>query len=263
MKKSGMREESKKAGVLARKLFPSLGATLIFLFSTGKIVFADEVKDKVFAERAEAAFDRTQTEFQSNTNSPTAAWQFARACFDWADWATNKSQRAEIAKKGIDASRQSLLLTNSAAGHYYLALNDCQLARAEMLRGLKLVREIQDEFQAAADLDAHINFAGPARCLGQLYRDAPGWPISVGNHQKAFNSLETAVAIAPDYPANILALAESDMKWNARARAKKELDVLDALWPKAQKSLAGEEWESSWDDWSKRRDALRKLLNQQ
>lgn len=263
MKKNGMREENKTAGVFARSLFSSLGATLIFLFSTGESVFADEVKDKVFAERAETAFERAQTEFQSNTNNPTAAWHFAHACFDWADWATNKSQRAEIAKKGIAACQQSLLITNTAAAHYYLALNNGQLARAETIGGLKLVGEIQSEFQAARDLDASFNFAGPARGLGQLYRDAPGWPVSIGNHQKALETLETAVALAPDFPANVLVLAESDLEWNNRAKAKKELDTLDALWPKAQKSLAGEEWESNWDDWSKRRDTLRKLLNQQ
>ena len=33
-------------------------------------------------------------------DNPETAWEFARACYDWADWATNKAQRAAIAKKG-------------------------------------------------------------------------------------------------------------------------------------------------------------------
>ena len=51
----------------------------------------------VFAARAEAEFQRAQIQFQSDTNDPAAAWQFARACFDFADFATNDTERATIA----------------------------------------------------------------------------------------------------------------------------------------------------------------------
>ncbi|HEV2330014.1 MAG TPA: hypothetical protein VGY56_14630 [Verrucomicrobiae bacterium] len=218
--------------------------------------------DAMFAHRAELAFNQGQAKYRSQMDDPVAAWQFARACYDWADWATNKSQRAAIAREGIAACHQSLLFTNSAAAHYYMAMNMGQLARSETLGALKLVRQMENEFLIAASLDSGADFAGSERGLGLLYRDAPGWPMSIGNRARARNYLENAVKLASNYPENVLNLAESQLKWGEKADAKKELAALDALWPAAQKTLAGPAWESSWIDWAKRRDVLREKLRQ-
>jgi hypothetical protein len=236
--------------------------SFLALLASGPL-FADEAREKMFAQSAQAAFDQAQIQFQTHTNDPVAAWEFARTCYDWADWATNKSQRAEIAHDGIAACHHSLALTNSVAAHYYLAMNLGQLAQSETLGALKVVRGMEREFSSAADLDAHFDFAGPERNLGLLYRDAPGWPMSIGNRQKAREFLESAVAIAPAYPENILNLGESYLKWGELPYAKKELDALDALWPRAQQNLKGREWEQSWDDWSIRRAAFQRTLKHQ
>ncbi len=225
-------------------------------------VSADNDQDGAFAQRAEAAFNQSEALYRAQMDNPVAAWEYARACYDWADWATNKAQRAGIAKKGIAACQQSLLFTNSAAGHYYMAMNKGQLARSETLGALKLVHEMEHEFLAAAGLDPGADFAGPERGLGLLYRDAPGWPMSIGNRSRARQFLESAVTIEPNYPENILNLAESYLKWGDKAGARKELDALDTLWPAAQKSLNGPHWEWSWSDWSSRRDVLRQSVDQ-
>jgi hypothetical protein len=153
-------------------------------------------------------------------------------------------------------------LTNSAPAHYYLALNLGQLAQAERLGALKLVHEMQHEFKMAANLDVHFDFAGPERGLGLLYREAPAWPVSIGNRQKARQFLEAAAALAPDDPENILNLGEAYLKWDDHTLAQRELFALDALWPQAQTNLTGQVWEASWQDWSKRRDAMREKLEQ-
>ena len=149
----------------------------------------------IFAARAEAEYHRAQTQFQSNTNDPAAAWQFARACFDFADFATNNTERAALASQGIAACRQSLAReSNSAPGHYYLAMNSASWRDTKRnLARLKMVREMEREFKTAAELDEHFDYAGPARCLGLLYRDAPGWPVSIGSRRKAREWLEQAV----------------------------------------------------------------------
>jgi hypothetical protein len=231
------------------------------LVAAANVLLADDARDKFFAARAQAAYESAQNQYQSRTNDAVLAWQFARTCFDWADWATNKLQRAAIAQEGMAASQQSLLVTDSAAGHYYLALNMGQLAQAETLGALKLVREMSHEFETAGELDPHFDFAGADRGLGLLYRDAPGWPVSIGSRRKAHEYLENAVTLAPGDPENVLNLAESYLKWGDTINAKNELHVLDGLWPKAQQDFTGQAWERSWDDWSKRRDELRKELN--
>ena len=241
---------------------PAIALAIACFLTTAAKLPADSAQDATFAHRAEAAFNETETQYRSRMDNPVTAWEYARACYDWADWATNKTQRATIAKKGIAACQQSLLLTNSAAAHYYLAMNKGQLARSETLGALKLVHDMEHEFQAAAGLEPDIDFAGPARGLGLLYRDAPGWPVSIGNRPKARNFLENAVTLAPDYPENILNLAESYLKWGDNAGAKKELKRLDDLWSAAQKSLTGQHWELSWADWTNRREVLRDKIDQ-
>ncbi len=237
----------------------------IFLSAAVGIVFADESRNPVFAGRAETEFHRAQTQFQSNTNEPAAAWQFARACYDFVDFATNNTERAARAELGIAACRQLLAREpKSAPGHYYLGMNFGQLAdaKAPSIAAYKLVHEVEREFKSAAELDEHFDFAGPARNLGELYFQAPGWPLSIGSRHKARDWLERAVKLAPDYPENHLNLIEARLKWNDRNGAQRELKALDTLWPDAQKKIAGEAWERSWNDWSARRDAARKKLDE-
>ena len=236
----------------------------LFLLAIGGMLYAGEPRNTIFAGRAGAEYHRAQAQFQSNTNDHAAAWQFARACYDFNDFVTNNAGRATLANQGIAACRQSLAReSNSAPGHYYLAIELGQLADTKRnLAAYKLVREMEREFKMADDLDEHFDYAGPARCLGLLYRAAPGWPVSIGSRHKAREWLEQAVKLAPDYPENRLNLVESYWQWKDREAAGNELKTLDALWPSAQTNFAGEAWERSWNDWSTRREIARKSLKE-
>jgi hypothetical protein len=233
----------------------------ISVFAAG-ILLAGEEQTKISTAFAEAEFHRAQITFQSDANNPTNAWQFARATFDFANFATNDTQRAALANLGIAACRPLVAREPKlAAGHYYLAMNLGQLARTEYLGALALVKEMEPEFQTAGELDALLDHAGPERNLGLLYRDAPGWPVSIGNPSKAQPLLKQAVKLAPDFPENYLHLIESYLKWNKPDDAKIELRALDAIWPAARTNLIGDKWAQSWDNWSTRRDAARKQLD--
>jgi hypothetical protein len=238
---------------------------ILFFFACAAAAFAQSTTNPVFAARAEKAFHLAQIQLVSATNDDSAARQFARTSFDFADFATNETQRAAIARQGIAACRKLLArVTNSAPGHYYLAMNEGQLAKAlaPSLAAYRLVKQMEREFKAAADLDKSLDYAGPERCLGLLYRDAPGWPFSIGSRRKAREWLEQAAKQAPDYPENHLNLAESYLQWHESDNANSELTKLDALWPVAQTNLTGAAWEQSWDDWSTRRAAARKKLEE-
>jgi len=215
---------------------------------------------QLYAARAEKEFLRTQAQFQSATNNTTNAWHFARACFDFSELATNKTQRADLARLGIAACHQVLVREpKSAPAHYYLAMNYGELADAEApsLAAYKLVHEIEREFKTAAELDEHFDFAGPVRNLGLLYLQAPGWPLSVGSKRKAREWLERAASLAPDYPESLLNLAEAQLQWQQAGEAEKTLQKLDACWPVALMKLTGAAWEPSWDDWHRRRLAAK------
>ena len=102
-----------------------------------------------------------------------------------------------------------------------------------------------------AGLDEKYDFAGADRNLGLLYRDAPNLG-SIGSRSRAHKHLERCVELAPDYPENRLDMIESLLKWSDRVGAKRELNALEELWPKARNTLTGEKWASSWADWKRR-----------
>ncbi len=250
---------------MARRVVPGRWAAALFLLAAVGIAFADEPPDPVFIARAAAEFDRTRAQYQSNTNDSTAALQLVRACFNFADLVTNETQRATLANQGIAVCHQWLAREpDSAPAHYYLAMNFGQLAKAEApsLAAYRLVREIEREFRKAAELDGRFDYAGPDRGLGLLYRDAPGWPLSIGSRHKAREWLDEAEKLAPGYPENHLNLAEAFLRWHDHAGADRELKALDALWPVARTNLVGPAWECSWADWSARREVVRKGLGE-
>ncbi len=214
-----------------------------------------------FMARAQRLFLEARAGHESKPADTTLAWQFAKACFDRGEFATNDSERASLAVQGIAACRQVLERdTNSAPSHYYLAMNLGQLARTKSLGALRIVGEMEREFEAGRRLDERLDYAGPDRNLGLLYLEAPGWPASIGSRSKARQHLHRAVELAPDYPENRLNLLEADLKWGDQTEARQQLKALDELLPKARANLTGDAWTSSWSDWDARLAAARKKL---
>ena len=205
------------------------------------------------AAKAERAFFEAQARYNKNSSDAEAAWQFGVACFDWAEFANSNSSRAEIAQQGIAACRHAIQLApKTAAAHYYLAINLGQLAQTKKVGALRLVAEMEPEFQAAIALDPTLDSAGPHRSLGLLYLEAPGWPASIGNRSKARVHLRKAVELSPDYPDNWLSLLEAYLKWNEKSAVQSQLSSTEEVLERARKNLVGEKWELSWQDWDRR-----------
>ena len=101
-------------------------------------------------------------------------------------------------------------------------MNLGQLARTKGLGALKLVDQMEREFSRARELDEQLDYAGPDRNLGLLYRDAPAIG-SVGSRTRAREHLKRAVELAPQYPENRLNLIEAYLKWGERTGAYREL----------------------------------------
>ncbi len=222
-------------------------------------VSAAPATNPVFTARAKAAFAQAEKKFLADTNSSAAAGDLARTSFDLADLAINETQRAVFARRGIGVCRPWLAREpKSAPAHYYLAMNLGELAQAEApsLAAYRLVHEVEREFKTAAELDVNLDYAGPARNLGELYFQAPGWPFSIGSKWKAREWLARAAALAPEYPENLLNLAEAQLQWSEPKSFAATIKNLDARWPAARTNFAGAAWERSWLDWNARRAAL-------
>ena len=110
-------------------------------------------------------------------------------------------------------------------------------------------------------LDENFDYAGADRNLGVLYRDAPGWPLSIGSRAKARQHLLRAVSLHPEYPENHLNLIEAYLQWNNHSDGVLAAKALEGILPEARKKFTGPAWESSWDDWNPRWKAIQTKLN--
>ena len=206
---------------------------------------------------ANLVYSESLERYRNNSTNSAVVLRFAVACFEFAEFATNNTQRASLANEGIDASRSLLRQeTNSAPGHYYLAMNLGQLARTKTLGALRLVDEMEREFKLASELDAGLDYAGPDRNLGELYYQAPGWPASIGSNSKARKHLERSVEIAPDYPANRLNLLEAYLDWHDKKGIAREWEALKTLMPAARTNFTGIQWTAHWKSWDVQWEAL-------
>lgn len=212
------------------------------------------------AARAESEFEARREAYETRGTNFDACWQFARACFDWAEFSTNDFQRAKVAEIGIKASRDAIARNaGGVEGHYYLGMNLGQLAKTRGLSALRLVDQMEAEFKLAQRLDEKFDFAGPDRNLGLLYRDVPSIG-SIGSRSKAKTHLLRAVELAPEFPENRLNLAETRVSWKDFDGARQQLNALETSLAQARKLFSGAAWETAWTDWEQRLAKLRRQL---
>ena len=172
----------------------------------------------------------------------TAAVEAAEAWVFVADNETNGTVRITAAKAGITAARQAReLQPDSVAGHYWYAIAVGLLADADRSYGLKAVGEMEPALRRAIELDEQYEYAGPVRVLGLLLLRAPAPPISIGSSRKGLRLLQRAAELFPDYPENLLYLAEAfrDNKRNVEARELLNKIINAPPWPNRQFESVG------------------------
>lgn len=210
-----------------------------------------------FAPLAQKRLEAAKKLYAADTNSLSKACALGQAYFFAGEFATNKTEQAQLAERGIAVCVRALAINpGSPQASYYHALNLGQLARTKMLAALTLVKQMRPALELAAKARPSLDYAGPDRCLGLLHRDAPGWPISVGDRNKARKYLTRAFAIAPEYPENIIVQLETWIRWRDYKMLAKHHAIAESILKAARKKLIGVRWEPYWDDWDRRWNAL-------
>lgn len=206
-----------------------------------------------FSDAAQIKLINARKKLQADTNSVPAAWALGQACFWRGEFAANDGERTALANEGLAVCRALTIRAPTVPeGHYYLAMNLGQLARTKWLEALGIVKQLEFGLQLAGGMNPRLDHAGPDRCLGLLYRDAPGWPVSLGSKSKARTHLLRSVELAPDFPENHLVLIETWVMWKEKKNLQRDLDALAKLLPQARKQFTGEDWLAHWDDWERR-----------
>lgn len=123
-----------------------------------------------------------------------------------------KSQVAEPLprfEEGLAAAEEAReLAPNDPAAIIWWAANKGAIADIKRnLAALKTIKEIEGVLLKLKAKAPAFGYAAADRALGVLYHKAPGF-ISIGSNKKAEKHLREAVALAPEYPGNHLALAD-------------------------------------------------------
>jgi hypothetical protein len=98
---------------------------------------------------------------------------------------------------------------HAAACLYGHAIAQGLEARAHPARAGESLKQMLADLQAADATDASYDDAGPARVTALVLTRAPGWPLGPGDPQAGVAAARRAVSLAPQYPPNLLALAEA------------------------------------------------------
>jgi len=145
--------------------------------------------------------------------TPTSVEELAAAIAADAQRSDRESDSNMRAALAADADRDATacmaLAPQSAACLYYRGVALGLMARAHPTRAGELLKSMLEALNAAAVVDAGYDNAGPLRVQALVLIKAPGWPLGPGDPDGGVAAARRAVNLAPQFPPNVLALAEA------------------------------------------------------
>ena len=153
--------------------------------------------------------------------------------------------RAAAAVQAVDAAiwcRRTA--PQDSACDYWLGAALGVQARERRSTGYSALPEVEAAFQRVAAEAPDLDHAAGERSLAFLYLRAPGWPTGPGDPDLGLVHARAAVERYPDYPPNLLVLAEALNKTGDRdeARATWQRAVVAARQSMAVGDPDGPEW---------------------
>jgi tetratricopeptide (TPR) repeat protein len=151
-----------------------------------------------------------------------------------SDREADATVRGELAAAAVrDADACLAREPQAAACLYGSAVASGLEARAHPTRAAALLKSMLERLASAEAADPDYDQAGPARVRALLLIRAPGWPLGPGDAEAGLIAARRAVALHPQYPPNLLALAEALAKTGdqegARATYQRARDAARAL----------------------------------
>jgi hypothetical protein len=112
-------------------------------------------------------------------------------------------------EKGLERAEAALTLKNNAwEAVFWWGANKGSIADIKRNTGaLKTIKTIEDRMLQMQEENPDYGYSGPNRVLGKMYQKAPRF-ISIGSSSKAEKALKAAYEKFPNFPGNVIALAE-------------------------------------------------------
>jgi hypothetical protein len=130
-----------------------------------------------------------------------------------SDKEKDASVRSQLADEAMGYADACVAKAPQDAGCLYgRALAYGLEAQAHHLQAGELLKSMLESLNAADAADPHYDNAGPARVRSQVLIKAPGWPAGPGDPDAGLEAAKRAVELRPQYPPNLLALADAQAK---------------------------------------------------
>lgn len=138
----------------------------------------------------------------------------------------NPASRERAATEAVYAAQWcERIAPGSAVCAYWLGAALGVQARERPSTGVSVLPRIREAFERAAGGEPRLEAAGPDRALSLFYLRAPGWPTGPGDPELGLTHARKAAALYPEYPPNLLALAEALLATGDPAGARRALET--------------------------------------
>ncbi len=180
-----------------------------------------ETKD---VTRIQEAIDRLEAHLQDKPADGEALWLIAKAHLYLGDRTEDdKLAILEMGKSYAEAAIE--VLPNSPHPYYWQASLSGRIGQARgIMSSLFMVRPMKESLDRALELDD--DYADAHWVLSQLYHQAPGFPLSIGNKKSSLQHAERALELEPanfDYQLQFAVALEYN------GRKQEAIEVLEAL----------------------------------
>lgn len=170
------------------------------------------------------AIDRLGAHLQDKPTDGEALWLMAKAHLYLGDRAEDgRLEILETGKSYADAAIEHL--PDSPHPYFWQASLSGRIGQARgIMSSLFMVRPMKESLDRALELDE--NYADAHWVLSQLYHQAPGFPISIGNKKASLQHAETALELDPanlDYQLQLAVALEHN------GRKQEAITVLETL----------------------------------
>lgn len=162
-------------------------------------------------------------------NYPNNYEVFWRAARSYNEYAVLTPDPLQIYERAITYAQRSLELeAYNPDAHFWIAVLYGQIGQTKgILNSLLLVEKIKDELEKCLSLDPRFDYA--YHVLATLYLRAPGWPISIGDQDKALEYQLQAVKLNPNYLPYQWALYQIYDQLGDKHAAQKTLQLIDKI----------------------------------
>lgn len=127
-----------------------------------------------------------------------------------ANHETDGKKREELAVSAVQISQWCMKRQPEAAAcAYWQAISVGLQAREIRATADDGLKKMVAQLQSAIEKDPLYDEAGPHRILAIVLARAPGWPLGPGDSEASLEEARKAESLKPDYPPNVLAVAEA------------------------------------------------------